>query len=105
MILTQTPRRADVDTVIPLSDPVIGKNGRPISELFVPAGTLVVVNNVGVNYDPSVWGPDAHEWKPERWFDLPPAVAETKYPSVYSHMCVTVCLASRAFTLILMWTP
>ena len=82
--------RSENDQVLPLSAPITGRDGREVHELFIPAGTLLVVNNVGINYDRSLWGADAHAWRPERWLEpLPESVAAARYPCVYSHMCVS----------------
>ncbi|EEB98095.1 hypothetical protein MPER_02458 [Moniliophthora perniciosa FA553] len=35
----------------------------------------------------SLWGPDALEWKPERWLEpLPAVIPEARIPGVYSHL-------------------
>ena len=65
--------RALRDAVIPVSD------GRT---LHVPAGTEILVNCHGLNTDPAVWGPDAQEWRPQRWSEPPPKV---EIPGIYAH--------------------
>lgn len=42
-----------------------------IDGLYIPKDTLLPISNRAVNMDPEVWGPDADEFKPERWFNLP----------------------------------
>ncbi|KAM5536151.1 hypothetical protein V8D89_010250 [Ganoderma adspersum] len=80
------PRIADKDIPLPLGSPVTGRDGRPIHEVVVPAGTMVLVNILGVNRDRSIWGQDASEWKPERWLSpLPASVSEAHIPSVFSN--------------------
>ncbi|KAH7328415.1 cytochrome P450 [Stachybotrys elegans] len=49
----QTVREASHDTTI---------LGQPI-----PKGTIVFISPKAVNVDPELWGPDAGEFKPERW--------------------------------------
>ncbi|VDC04668.1 unnamed protein product [Peniophora sp. CBMAI 1063] len=66
-------RIAAEETAIPLSS---GET------LHVPAGTEVLVNCHGLNTDPAVWGTDAQEWQPERWFKPLPKV---EIPGVYAH--------------------
>jgi cytochrome P450 len=59
---------------------------------YVPiqAGTMVVVGAAAVNRDPAIWGPDADQWIPERWFKpLPETVMDAYLPGVYSHMLVS----------------
>ncbi|KAF3062012.1 Cytochrome P450 72A15 [Daldinia childiae] len=33
----------------------------------VPKGTMIVISPWATNFDKSMWGPDAHEFNPERW--------------------------------------
>ncbi|KAL7277411.1 hypothetical protein ACG7TL_009273 [Trametes sanguinea] len=84
------------DTVLPLRNPIQGKNGELMNELHVPAGTTVWLNIFGVNRDKTIWGPDAAEWKPERWLaPLPATVADARIPSVYSNT-MTFVAGSRS---------
>lgn len=53
--------------ILPLSKPVVGNDGRKMTELYVPKGTTIEVAIMKANRDPNVWGPDALEWKPERY--------------------------------------
>ena len=51
---------------------------------------MVVVGAAAVNRDPAIWGPDADQWIPERWFKpLPETVIDACLPGVYSHMFVS----------------
>ncbi|EPS93818.1 hypothetical protein FOMPIDRAFT_1135460 [Fomitopsis schrenkii] len=81
------PRRVRQDIVMPLSEPVRGLDGTLISEIPVPAGTIILIGILASNRNPQVWGPDAEEWKPERWLNpLPESVKEAHVPGVYSHL-------------------
>ncbi|KAI0055540.1 cytochrome P450 [Artomyces pyxidatus] len=83
--VSYAPRVARADAYVPLSQPIETASG-PISSLFVPRGTMVSINIGGTNRDPSIWGPDAAEWKPERWLaPLPSSVTEARIPGVYSN--------------------
>ncbi|KAF8164721.1 cytochrome P450 [Crassisporium funariophilum] len=64
---TETARVADADDVLPLSTPVIDAAGRSIDQVHISKGTRVVVPNQHLNCSTSIWGPDATEFKPERW--------------------------------------
>lgn len=65
-----------------------GTDGKEYTEVLVPNNTTIVVNILGVNRDPEIWGPDAHEWKPERWLSpLPESVVNARIPGVYSNQC------------------
>jgi len=77
-------RDAGADVVLPLMNPILDVHGKPVTELFVPKGTIVYVNIPGVNRDKDIWGSDALEWKPERWLaPLPASVGEARIPGVY----------------------
>ncbi|EIM90577.1 cytochrome P450 [Stereum hirsutum FP-91666 SS1] len=81
------PRVARSDAILPLGSPVKCNDGRTITEIFVPKGTSILINIPAVNTDPGTWGPDAAEWKPERWLSpLPETVADARIPGVYSNM-------------------
>ncbi|KAJ3541618.1 hypothetical protein NMY22_g3820 [Coprinellus aureogranulatus] len=85
-------REVNQDIVMPLSKPIIGRDGKEISEIFLPNGTRVLCSLIHCNADPEIWGPDSEEWKPERWLaPLPDTVAEAKIPGVYSHLFVLLC--------------
>ncbi|RPD57242.1 cytochrome P450 [Lentinus tigrinus ALCF2SS1-7] len=63
-------RYAGQDDVIPLSDPVTGADGTVISEIPVSAGQPIIISICGYNRLPHVWGDDADQWNPERFFQL-----------------------------------
>ena len=79
--------RATVDTVLPLHEPVRGKDGTLITEVTVPQGTVAILNLWACNTNKAIWGEDALEWKPERWLSpLPQAVSDAHIPGVYSNL-------------------
>ena len=48
---------------------------------------MVWVNVLGLNRDKEIWGPDADEWKPERWLQpLPRSVEDAHIPGIYSNL-------------------
>lgn len=55
-------RAALRDTVLPVGG---GADGQ--SPLFVPKGRIVEMDLYTVQRDPTIWGSDANEFKPERW--------------------------------------
>ncbi|KAI9059397.1 cytochrome P450 [Trametes sanguinea] len=80
-------REAREHTVLPLSKPIQGKDGSMIESIPVPKGTLVFVAVQASNINEDLWGPDAREWRPERWLEpLPETVTEAKIPGVYSNL-------------------
>lgn len=77
--------------MLPVSKPVIGVDGKPMDEVFVPKGTKVFVSIIGSNRNPELWGLDSYEWKPERWLSpLPDTLTNAKIPGVYSNLYVTL---------------
>jgi cytochrome P450 len=49
--------------VVPLSAPVIGRDGSSISEVVMEKGVEVWISLVNINRSKAVWGPDAHEFR------------------------------------------
>ncbi|KAK7056277.1 hypothetical protein VNI00_002830 [Paramarasmius palmivorus] len=80
-------RTSTRDTVLPLGSPVTGTDGTLISEIPIPKGTDVYISLIGSNRSSEIWGPDAGEWKPERWLtSLPTTVTDARIPGVYSNL-------------------
>lgn len=72
---------------MPLSNPIKGNDGKFMSEIPVPKGTIVTVGILASNCNEELWGPDAHEWNPERWLKpLPQSVTDAHIPGVYSNL-------------------
>ncbi|TCD71091.1 cytochrome P450-dit2 [Steccherinum ochraceum] len=84
---TTMSRQTREDVVMPLSQPIRGKDGTMMHEITVPKGTIVAVGILASNCNEALWGPDAMEWKPERWLKpLPQAVLDAHIPGVYSNL-------------------
>ncbi|KAG5634736.1 hypothetical protein H0H81_000950 [Sphagnurus paluster] len=67
--------------------PVKGIDGREMHSILIPKGTTIFMSILNANRDPALWGPDAHEWKPERWLSpLPQALNEARMPGIYSNL-------------------
>ena len=97
------------DDLLPLSKPIVGTSGRVYADLPVPKGTMVTLSAFGYNmyvtfntWPPSldvvftplfhdrnkdVWGQDAHEFRPERWFEMKEQVESPVgvYGNLYGH--------------------
>ncbi|KUJ19712.1 n-alkane-inducible cytochrome P450 [Mollisia scopiformis] len=63
-VVPRNEREAVRDTVLPLGG---GKDG--LSPIFVPKGTLVGYNLYAMHRRTDFYGPDAEEFRPERWED------------------------------------
>jgi len=58
------------DDILPLTKPIVGTSGRVYTELPIPKGTTVTISTLGYNLNRDLWGPDAYEFRPERWFEM-----------------------------------
>ncbi|KAF8060722.1 cytochrome P450 [Lyophyllum atratum] len=60
------------------------------SSVTIPVGTTLFIGISGSNRLESVWGPDAKEWKPERWLadnkPVPSSNSRPRLPGVYAGM-------------------
>jgi len=65
----ETLREAAHDDVIPLGTPVITPSGETISSVAIAKGTTIFAPIRCINRSEALWGPDAKEFKPERWFE------------------------------------
>ncbi|ESK85957.1 cytochrome p450 [Moniliophthora roreri MCA 2997] len=81
-----TTRVAVKDDIIPLDEGYIGKDGKTKNHVRVKKGQTVFINIQAINRSKKIWGEDAHEFKPDRWDDLPSTVAASNVPGVWSHM-------------------
>jgi len=91
------------DDVIPLSKPTLTTRGESISSIPVRTGQHVSVSLAGYNRLKEVWGPDAHEFRPERWLNGQPHKTDATF-GVYSKMATFAggavsCLGWRFATL------
>ncbi|EED81963.1 predicted protein [Postia placenta Mad-698-R] len=81
------PIRPTQDTILPLSEPIVGTDGTVMREILVPRGTEILIGIQGSNGRKERWGEDSYEWKPERWLSpLPKTVTENPVPGVYSNL-------------------
>ncbi|KAJ7767227.1 cytochrome P450 [Mycena metata] len=77
-------RVAAADDVLPLGTPCLDTKGRKLNSITIRKGQNVRIPIVDVNTDLTLWGPDAAEFRPERWDQLPKAVEAI--PSVWGNM-------------------
>ncbi|KAI0648480.1 cytochrome P450 [Trametes meyenii] len=80
------------DGILPLSSPIIARDGSLIESVPVGPGQRIVTDLEAINRDKELWGEDAEEWKPERWMNpLPRALEDAHIPGVYSHVMTFIC--------------
>ncbi|KAG1729368.1 cytochrome P450 [Suillus lakei] len=60
-------RYAAADDVIPLSEPVCTESGEMTDSISIAKGTLITIPTASINRSSAIWGPDAKEFKPDRW--------------------------------------
>jgi cytochrome P450 len=60
-------RAAVKDDVIPLARPYVDRDGVVQESIKIKQGDNLYVPIILVNRLTELWGPDANEWKPERW--------------------------------------
>ncbi|KAF7985647.1 hypothetical protein HWV62_2167 [Athelia sp. TMB] len=76
-------REAVADDVVPLAAPIVDVRGRARSSVRINKGDQVLISVRTINISTATWGPDALEFKPERW-DAVPAEAQ-HVPGVWAH--------------------
>lgn len=82
------------DTVVPLQFPITNmKTGKEIHEIIIYKGTPVYIGMGATNRSTALWGPDAAEFKPERWMGHQAhesTVKQIKTPGIFSNMYETI---------------
>ncbi|KAJ6607875.1 cytochrome P450 [Mycena sp. CBHHK59/15] len=81
-------RQTIAPTTLPLSAPMQTTDGKIITAIPVPKGTPVHIAIAAANHNREIWGPDAREFKPERWLNGTARASsgkeDMKLPGVYS---------------------
>lgn len=70
-ITTYLTREVFKDDSIPLGRPADGRDGTALAHIGVQQGDQVIVPIWLVNRSERIWGPDASEFRPERWENVP----------------------------------
>ncbi|KAJ7872942.1 cytochrome P450 [Mycena leptocephala] len=65
-------RMACEDYVLPLSQPINTTTGVQISEIPIKKGQVFFMSSASYHRLTSIWGPDAREFRPSRWFEEEP---------------------------------
>jgi cytochrome P450 len=64
---TDADLQAAADDVIPLSEPVCTASGTMTESISVAKGTFITIPIAAINRSSVIWGPDAKQFKPDRW--------------------------------------
>ena len=83
------------DDIIPLSVPLQTADNNTVDRISIAAGQFVSVPIRTINRSVSIWGPDAKEFKPQRWLDEDGIPASAKEITTYRHL-LTFVDGSRA---------
>lgn len=61
--------KTTTEDVIPLSKAIMTASGEVVDRITVGADVPLTIPIRAINRSEEIWGPDAKEFKPERWFD------------------------------------
>ncbi|KAJ7587844.1 cytochrome P450 [Mycena floridula] len=72
----ETPRMCTQNDILPLSAPITTRDRKVVSSVAIPKGTLIAIPIRAINTSEKFWGPDAKEFRPERWLESDSSVAK-----------------------------
>ncbi|KAG6330483.1 hypothetical protein ID866_8607 [Astraeus odoratus] len=84
--VTELTRIATEDDVIPLSEPVRTRSGKVVDSISVAKGTHIRISIPCINRSNSIWGPDAKEFRPERWLEEDGIPKKAQEIQAYRHI-------------------
>ena len=67
--MTPLKSQAACEDVIQLQGPVPTVSGEVVNQITIGAGSSIIIPIKAVNLSEAIWGPDAKEFKPERWLE------------------------------------
>ncbi|KAF9453702.1 cytochrome P450 [Macrolepiota fuliginosa MF-IS2] len=79
-----TMRAAAKDDVIPVGMPFVDRKGRVRDSILVQKGQTLLIPILAINRATKIWGPDAREFKPERWESIPEGTSAV--PGVWGNL-------------------
>eukprot|EP00929_Paragymnodinium_shiwhaense_P027106 TRINITY_DN15987_c1_g2_i2.p1 TRINITY_DN15987_c1_g2~~TRINITY_DN15987_c1_g2_i2.p1 ORF type:complete len:499 (+),score=87.69 TRINITY_DN15987_c1_g2_i2:116-1612(+) len=78
---------------VPLNEKYVLNDDTLPDGTFVPSGTTVTYNSYAMGRNCDIWGPDAAEFKPQRWLDMGGVPSSYAYPIF--HAGPRECLGKR----------
>ncbi|KAJ6481953.1 cytochrome P450 [Mycena sanguinolenta] len=92
-------RIATQDDVLPLSRPYIDRASKSHGTFSIRQGQIIHLLILAFNHDKEIWGPDAGEFRPERWENVPSgagAIPGMPHPNLFSFFVgQTNCIGYR----------
>ncbi|KAF8146301.1 cytochrome P450 [Mycena galopus ATCC 62051] len=92
-------RIATQDDVLPLLRPYIDMAGKSHDTFPIRKGQIIHMSILAFNRDPEIWGPDAGEFRPEHWENVPcaaGAIPGMPHPNLFSFFAgQTNCIGYR----------
>ncbi|KAG1882703.1 cytochrome P450 [Suillus subluteus] len=83
-------RLAAADDVIPLSEPVRTESGKMTDSISIGKGTFITIPGAAINRSSAIWGPDAKEFKPDRWLTEDGITGKAKEVQGHRHLLTFV---------------
>ncbi|KAL5514893.1 hypothetical protein ACEPAG_2209 [Sanghuangporus baumii] len=83
-VVPLTERVAMKDDIIPVSEPYFDRKGNLRREIRIKKGEAVQIPILSLHRSKDIWGDDASEFNPERWFKPHPASRDL--PGVWSNL-------------------
>ncbi|KAG1780536.1 cytochrome P450 [Suillus placidus] len=83
-------RLAAADDVIPLSEPVRMVSGELTDSISIAKGTRITISAAAINRSLAIWGPDAKEFKPDRWLSEDGISGKAKEVQGHRHLLTFV---------------
>ncbi|KIJ48702.1 hypothetical protein M422DRAFT_247562 [Sphaerobolus stellatus SS14] len=68
-VISGLMRQAEKDDIIPLSIPQKTKTGTTVTSIPISKGQIIMLSHFAYNRLPEIWGPDADQWRPERFLE------------------------------------
>ncbi|EMD33504.1 hypothetical protein CERSUDRAFT_118078 [Gelatoporia subvermispora B] len=82
--VAQSGKQAMKDDIVPLSKAFTDTRGEVHDTLKIDKGTHLFLPLLVLNRSKAIWGEDAREFKPERWYSLPGTVSDI--PGVWANL-------------------